>query len=243
MEQEVSVRHRGIFVIILAGLLAACGGGPQPTPTPTPAPREISAMIGRATQDAQSVHFAITLTGKPVLANADGAFTLNRMEGDLKRPDSVLAVLSVSASGGVAEIRTVTLAGKQYITNPITRAWGCLEPGSSFNPVVLFDPQQGVEHLLQADLEDVSLAGVEDLDGQPSYHLRGRIAGTKLQPISMGLLGTGPVAVDLWADRATMRASKLVLVDTASDAVAPSTWTITFSDYGKTITVRAPAQC
>jgi lipoprotein LprG len=237
------VRQRSIFVIILAGLLAACGGGPQATPTPTPAPREISAAIGRATQAAQSVHFAITLTGKPVLADAGGVFTLNSMEGDLKRPDSILAVLSVSAGGGVAEIRTVALAGKQYITNPITRAWGCLDPGSAFNPAVLFDPQQGVEHLLQDGFEDITLVGSEDIAGAPSYHLRGTIAGTKLQPISMGLLGSGPVSVELWADAATMRASKLVLVDTASDAAAPSTWTISFSSYGKTINVRAPAQC
>jgi lipoprotein LprG len=230
-------------MIILAGLLAACGGGPQATPTPTPSPHEISAAIGRATQAAQSVHFAISLAGKPVLADASGVFTLNSMEGDLKRPDSVLAVLSVSAGGGVAEIRTVALAGKQYITNPITRAWGCLDPGSAFNPAVLFDPQQGVEHLLQDGFEDISLVGSEEIAGTPSYHLRGMIAGTKLQPISMGLLGSGPVSVDLWADAATMRASKLVLVDTASDAAAPSTWTISFSSYGKTVDVRAPAQC
>jgi lipoprotein LprG len=230
-------------MIVLAGLLSACGGSPQPTPTPTPTPREISAQIGKATQAAESVHFTITLAGKPVLADTSGLFTLNSMEGDLKRPDSVLAILSVSAGGGVAEIRTVALAGKQYITNPITRAWGCLAPGSAFNPAILFDPQQGVEHLLQEGFDDVSLVGSEDLAGKPSYHLRGTIAGAKLQPISMNLLGSGPVAVDLWADAETMRASKLVLVDSASDAAAPSIWTIMFSDYGKTINVRAPVEC
>ncbi len=242
-KHEVFVNYRRIVVIVLAGLLAACSGAAPPTPAPTLTPRELSAQIGRATQAAQSVHFTIALTGKPVLADAGGVFTLNRMEGDLKRPDSVLAILSVSASGGVAEIRTVALAGKQYMTNPITRTWGCLVPGSSFNPAILFDSQQGVEHLLQEGFDSVSLVSSEDLDGTPNYHLRGSIAGAKLQPISMGLLGAGPVAVDLWADMETMRASKLVLVDTASDAAQPSTWTITFSDYGKPVDVRAPAEC
>ncbi|NNJ09234.1 LppX_LprAFG lipoprotein [Chloroflexales bacterium ZM16-3] len=229
----------------MVGMLSACGGAAQPTPTPapTPTPRELSVAVGRATQAAESVHFAITLAGAPVFADAANIFALNSMEGDLKRPDSVLAVLSVSAGGGVAEIRTVALDGKQYITSPITREWTCLAPGSTFNPAVLFDPQQGVEHLLQEGFDEVSLVGVEDLAGRPSYHLRGTISGEKLQPISMGLLGAGPVAVDLWADQETMRASKLVLVDTSSDAASPSTWTITFSDYGKTIDVRAPADC
>ncbi len=237
------MRHRAILLIILAGLLSACGGAATPTPTPTPTPREISAQVGRATQAEQSVHFAISLAGKPVYADASNIFVLNSIEGDLKRPDSVLAVLSVTAGAGVAEIRTVALAGKQYITNPITREWSCLAPGSAFNPAVLFDPQQGVEHLLQAGFDDVSLVGVEDLAGKPSYHLRGTLAGDKLQPIGMGLLGAGPVAADLWADQETMRASKLVLIDTASDPASPSAWTVTFSGYGKTIDVRAPAQC
>lgn len=237
------MRHRTSLVLLLAWLLTACGGAAQPTPTPTPTPAEISAAVGSATQAAESVHFAISLAGKPVFADASGIFVLNSMEGDLKRPDSVLAVLSVTASGAVAEIRTVALAGQQYITNPITRDWTCLAPGSAFNPAILFDPQQGVEHLLQTGLDDVSLVGVEDIGGAPHYHLRGTIAGDKLQPISMGLLGAGPVAVDLWADQASMRASKLVLVDSASDPSAPSTWTVTFSDYGKTIDVRAPTTC
>ncbi|NTW97997.1 MAG: LppX_LprAFG lipoprotein [Oscillochloris sp.] len=238
------MRHHALFVIILAGLLSACGGAAQPTPPPTPTPREISMQIGQATQAAESVHFAITLAGKPVAANVGGiSFTLNSMEGDLKRPDSVLALLSVSAGGGVAELRTVALAGKQYITNPITREWSCIAPGSAFNPAIMFDPQQGVERLLQDGFDEVSLVGVEDVAGTPSYHLRGTISGAKLQPISMNMLGAGPVSVDLWADQGSMRASKLVLVDTASDAAAPSTWTITFSDYGKTIDVRAPADC
>lgn len=239
------MRHPTLLMIVLIGLLTACGGPPTPTPTasPTPTPREISARIGQATQAEPSVHFAISLSGAPVYADSGQVFTLNSMTGDLKRPDSVLAVLSVTSGGGVAEIRTVALGDKQYMTNPITRAWGCLMPGSAFNPAVLFDPEQGVEHLLQTGLDDVSLVGVEDLGGTPSYHLRGTIAGEKLQPISMGLLGTGPVSVELWADQASMRASKLVLVDTSSDTASPSTWTIIFSDYGKTIDVRAPADC
>jgi lipoprotein LprG len=233
-----------LLVIFLAGLLlSACGGAPAATPTPTPTPREISTSIGKATQAEQSVHFAISLAGQPVYADAARLFQLNSMEGDLKRPDSVLALLSVTAGGGVAEIRTVALGGKQYMTNPITRAWACLAPGSTFNPAILFDPQLGVEHLLQTDFEEVSLVGVEDVGGKPSYHLRGTISGAKLQPISMGLLGAGPVSVELWADQATMRASKLVLVDTASDPAKPSTWTVTFSNYGKTVDVLAPTQC
>lgn len=229
----------------LAVLLAGCGtpAEPTPVPTPTPTPREISAAIGRATQAAQSVHFAVALDGKAVPIDATGLTVLNSMEGDLKRPDGVLAVLNVTIGGGVAEIRTVSLAGQQYITNPITRQWQCLAPGAAFDPAVLFAPDKGIEYLLQEGFTDVTLVGIEDRDGRPSYHLRGSMPAEPLRAISLNLLGAGPVAVDLWADQETMRASRLVLVDTASDQASPTTWTIDFSDYDKAVDVRAPVQC
>jgi lipoprotein LprG len=230
----------------LALLLSACGGGPaEPTavPTPTPTPREISAAVGRATQAAQSVHFSVALSGKPVPIDATGLTLLNGMEGDLRRPDGVLALLDVTIGGGVAEIRTVSLAGQQFITNPITRAWQCLAPGAAFDPAVLFAPDRGIEFLLQEGFTEVALVGIEALDGRPSYHLRGTMPAEPLRAISLNLLGAGPVAVDLWADQETMRATRLVLVDTASDPASPTTWTIDFSDYDKTVDVRAPVQC
>jgi lipoprotein LprG len=230
---------------VLAALLAACGrpAEPTPVPTPTPTPREISAAVGRATQASQSVHFAVSLSGGPVPLDAAGLTLLNAMEGDLSRPDAVLALLDVTVGGAVAEIRTVSLAGRQYITNPITRAWQCLEPGAAFDPAVLFAPDGGIESLLQDGFDEVALLGVEELDGRPSYHLRGTIAGERLQPISAGLLGAGPVQVELWADQETLRASRIQLTDAAGDPAAPTVWTIAFSDYDKAVDVRAPVEC
>jgi lipoprotein LprG len=185
----------------------------------------------------------VSLSGRPVPLDATGLTVLNAMEGDLRRPDAVLALLDVTLGGAVAEIRTVSLAGQQYITNPITRAWQCLAPGAAFDPAVLFAPEGGIESLLQDGFEEVALVGIEELDGRPSYHLRGTIAGEKLQPISGGLLGAGPAEVELWADQESMRASRLLITDTASDPATPTVWTIAFSDYDKAVDVRAPVEC
>lgn len=231
--------------LLLALLLTACGrpAEPTPVPTPTPTPREISAAVGRATQASQSVHFVVELAGAPVAIDAGGLTVLNRMEGDLARPDGVLAVLNVTLGGAVAELRTVSLGGQQFLTNPITREWQCLAPGVAFDPAVLFAPDRGIEFLLQEGFDEIALVSVEDLDGRPHYHLRGTIAGEKLQPISGGLVGAGSVAVELWADEASMRASRIVLTDAAPDGQEPTTWTITFSDYDKAVDVRAPVVC
>ncbi len=196
-----------------------------------------------ATAATNTVHFAITLSGKAVFSDPSQRFTLLSMEGDLKRPDGIRATLKVRGGGSLIEVRTVSLAGKQYVTNPINRQWLCAAPGDLFDPVVLFDPQQGVEHLLRDRFENVSLVGIEELNGRPHYHLRGTFPGEALLPISYNSLGAGDVAADVWADQETLRASQLTLVDGATDTTKPSTWQIVFSNYNDAVDVRPPTQC
>jgi lipoprotein LprG len=239
---------RTLYLALIVMLLAACGGQPaEPTavPTPTPTPRELSIQIADATRAAPSFHFDVELAGAPVYADPNQIFTLLTMAGDLQRPDGVLASLRVSSVGGVVELRTVSLAGTQYLTNPITRQWQCVPPDFTFNPAVLFDPERGVEALIREGFENVSLVGLEELEGRPHYHLRGTFDGELLLPISAYLLGNGPVEADIWADIETRRAGQVVLVDTGtgSDEDEPSTWTLTFSEYGKEVDVRAPTEC
>jgi lipoprotein LprG len=157
----------------------------------------------------------------------------------------VLATLKARSGGGTSEIKSVSLAGKQYITNPITLAWQCLPPNAAFDPAVLFDPAKGFEFLLQQGYENVALLGTEDVKGRPSYHLSGTIKGELLRPISGGRIGAGPVTADVWADTATLRASQIVLVDTATDPANPTTWDILFGEYDKPVDVQTPpgAQC
>jgi lipoprotein LprG len=232
------------LLLVVATLLSACAGGaPAATPQPTPTPAELVARSGQAIQASQSFQFAIELTGKSVYTDSSRLFALRSMSGGVKRPDGAIAALKVRGAIGVAEIRTVSLAGKQYFTNPITRNWQCLEPGAAFDPSVLFDPQRGVGALLEQGVEQPELVGEEQLDGQPVLHLRGMLAAERLQAISVGLLGAGPVAIDLWANQATSRPIKLVLVDTATDPQEPSTWTMMLTGYDQEVDVRAPAEC
>jgi lipoprotein LprG len=246
------MRHFTLLVACL--LLVACDlGGPTPSvtptptlaPTPTPTPAQLSAQVGRATLGSQSFHFAIALSGKPVYADPSEQLAILGVDGDLKRPDGVQAIVKGRAAAAIIDVRLVSLAGKQYITNPITRQWQCAPAGSVFDPVVLFDAGAGVEYLLQNAFENVELVGTEDLAGRPNLRLRGSIAGPRLMAISANSLGLGRVNADLWADSATMRITQIVLVDPATDANNPTTWKITFSEYDKALDVRAPpgAQC
>jgi lipoprotein LprG len=193
----------------------------------------------------ESFHFLIDVSGKPVATDETGAFSILSVEGDLRRPADVLATVKVRGGGSLIDIRTIALAGKQYVTNPITRQWQCAPTGSLFNPAVLFDPANGIEHMLQSEFKDVTLVGSEDIEGRPNIHLRGTLAGPPLMTISANSIGHGDVQGELWADAETLRITKIVLVDPATDAANPTTLTMTFSDYDKAVDVREPpeAQC
>lgn len=236
------------FVILFWGMalfLAGCGGlaTPAVAPTPTPTPAELSARIGQSTGAAASLAFSVTIEGQPVYSDASRLFILTAIDGALRRPDGVLATLKLRSAAGIVEVRTVSLQGQQYATNPLTRAWQCLAPGAAFDAAVLFDPQRGIEQLLQKDIEAISLVGEEDLAGRAVYHLRGTIPGARLAEISGGLIGANAVTAEIWADRQTMRLAKIVLVDQAPDATEPTTWTLLFSEYDQTVDVRAPVDC
>lgn len=237
-----------ILLFCLTLILAACSGEAElpddAALTPTPTPRELSAAIGRATLASQSVSFELTLSGYPVALDSAGLMLLNRMQGDLQRPDGVLALLQVTLGAtAVSELRTVSFEGRQYLTNPLTRQWVCLDPAMTFDPAILFAPDQGIEYLLQEGLHEVELVGREQLDGREHYHLRGTMDAEQLQMISLGLLGRDQVRVDLWADRSTLQLTQLVLVDGPPQSDEATTWTLSFRDYGKRVDVRAPIVC
>lgn len=236
--------HTILLITAVALFLAGCGAGaPTVTPTPTPTPAEIGARAGQATSAAQSLAFSIAVTGQPVYSDPSRVFIITSIEGALQRPDGALATLRLRSAAGVSEVRTVSLAGKQYLTNPLTRAWQCLAPGQAFDVAILFDPQKGIERLLQDGIENITLIGEEDLDGRPTYHLRGTIPGQRLAEISSGLIGATAVTADIWADRGTFRLAKIVLVDQAPDAQEPTTWTLLFSAYDQPVDIRAPIEC
>jgi lipoprotein LprG len=218
---------------------------PTPAPTPTPTPAQRSAQIGQAMLGVQTFHFAISTSGKPIPIDETGAFSIISVDGDLRRPADVLATVKVRGAGSLIDIHTIALAGKQYVTNPITRQWQCSPAGSLFNPAVLFDPANGIEHLLQSEFKDVTLVGTEDIDGQPNLHLHGTLAGPPLMTISANSIGLGTVQGDLWADAETLRITRITLVDPATDAANPTTMKMTFSGYDKAVDVREPpgAQC
>jgi len=225
-----------LFVLlVMSFLLTACG-----TPIPQIPPAEVIPRAGEAMLQAPTFHFKIDIAGKPVVLNQTTQLMLRSAEGDFARPDKMGVHLKVLVAIAAAELDMIALGNEQYLTNVLTKQWEVLPAKFGFNPAVMFDPQVGLEQLLKAGLDNTHWIGVEDLDGQSAYHVQGSISGEKLQGMSGGLIGKGPVDVDLWIEPDTFLPRKAVIVDKDSDPEKPTTWTMTFSSYGKDVNITAP---
>ncbi len=225
-----------LFPLLLLGLLlTACG-----TNVPQVPPAEVITRAGDAMLQAPSFHFKIDLSGKPVVLNQATQLSLRSAEGDFARPDRMGVHLKVLLAIAAAELDMIALGNEQYVTNVLTKQWEVLPPEFGFNPAIMFDPHVGLEQLLKAGLDNVHWIGTEALDGKSVYHLQGSISGERLQGMSSGLIGKGPVDVDLWIEPDTYLPRKAVIVDKDSDPEKPATWTMTFSSYGKDVNITAP---
>ncbi len=225
-----------LFVLVLLGLLlTACG-----TSIPQVPPAQVITRAGDAMLQAPSFHFNIDLSGKSVVLNQATQLSLRSAEGDFARPDKMGVHLKVLLAVAAAELDMIALGNEQYVTNVLTQQWEVLPPKFGFNPAIMFDPQVGLEQLLKAGLDNAHWIGVEVLDGKNLYHLQGSISGDRLQGMSSGLIGKGPIDVDLWIEPDTYLPRKAVIVDKDSDPEKPTTWTMTFSSYGKEVNIAAP---
>ena len=221
--------------LLITVFLAACGPDIPQIP-----PDEIISSAGQAMLDTPSFHFKIEVSGAPVVLNPTTQLALRSAEGDFARPDKMGVHLKVIAAVAAAELDMIALGNDQYITNILTHKWEPLPSKFGFNPAVMFDPKVGLEQLLETGLDNPHWVGIETLDGASSYHLQGTLDGARVQGMSDGLIHPGRVDVDLWVDPSTSLPRQAILVDTASDPEKPSTWTLTFTSYGKPVNITAP---
>lgn len=204
-------------------------------------PAEVISHAGNAMLAAPSFHFKIDISGAPVVLNQLTQLSLRSAEGDFARPDKMGVHLKVIAAVAAAELDMIALGNEQYLTNVLTKKWEVLPPEFGFNPAIMFDPKVGLEQLLQNGLDNPHWIGVETLDGKNVFHVQGSIDGARVQGMSSGLISKGPVDVDLWIDQSTYLPHQAVIVDKGSHADKPTTWTMTFSSYGKDVNITAPA--
>lgn len=223
------------LTLLMLLLLTACSPDIPQIP-----PAEVITSAGEAMLKQTSFHFKIDISGAAVYLNRAASLQLRSAEGDFARPDRMGVHLKVIAAVAAAELDMIALGNEQYLTNILTRQWEPLPPEFGFNPAVMFDPQVGLEQLLKAGLDNPHWIGVEVIDDASVYHVQGSLDGARLQGLSGGLISRQPIVADLWVDSQSGLPVKAEIVDPGDNPEKPTTWTFTFSSYGKTVNITAP---
>ena len=232
------MRRHLILLILIIFFTTGCSRS-------TPVPLAAEEIIQKASQRMKSLkgfHFVIDRTGSPAYLDPDHTYSFRRAEGNFNAPDHASASVRIIAPGLVAEIQIIGLGELYWETNILTGEWMALPPEQGFNPAVLFDPEIGIQPIIESDMIDLSLAGneeLEELPGKQLYAVAGKLKGERIYPMSYGLIGPDLMDVKLWIDPETFDIHRIMITQSRADD-EPTIWQLDFWDFDKTLDITPP---
>jgi lipoprotein LprG len=226
------------FALILP-LLVACA---RPT-LPSLPPGEIVTRAAARMTAMRGFHFVIERTGALAYLDYEGTLAFSRAEGEFVTPDTAQAAVRVIAPGLVAEVQILGIGERYWQTNLLTGQWEEFPPGVGFNPAMMFDPQIGLQPIIAADLTDLKLTGVEELEEYPGkqlYSITGQMTGERLYQMSYQMIGPEAVTVHLWVAPETFELYRVQLTEPAPGSDEPTVWQVDFWSFDQPATITPP---
>jgi lipoprotein LprG len=225
-----------IFFLIL---IVACG---SPTPDIMD-PEEIVLRSVDCMKSLSGFHFVIDRSGALAFLNEEHTLAFRRAEGDFVSPDRAQATIRVISPGLVVEVQVINIGEIQWETNFLTGEWQELPPEWGFNPAALFDPEVGIQPILEEDLSELEWVGMEELEeapGESLYALEGEIDGQRLNQLSLGMMGPETMTVKLWIAPDTFELFRLQITEAPTAVDEPTVWKVDFWDYNHIVEIVPP---
>lgn len=199
---------------------------------------EVVASSATAMGAVTSVEFSLRRDGAPIYIDEFERIALDSLRGQFTVPTQAQAELSVTVNGNLAtRLGAVAIDEEVWISNPVTGDFETLPVGYDIDPSRFFDPEGGWQPLL-ANLQDVSIVGIDDRGGE-RYHVRGTAPAAEVSNITVGLVRDQDVAVDLWIHPGTFLVTAASF-DTTIDGEA-SNWALELGRYGDEFVIEPPA--
>jgi branched-chain amino acid transport system substrate-binding protein len=206
-----------------------------PTPTPTPTPPSPQGLLedALAALETDAYHFEMDM----LMAVAEAGMSMEipfTFAGDFQPPDRAQGTVSMSFLGMTIESEVITVGDTAYTTNMETGEWEIsTEEASPFSP----GDFTGVD---PADIEGLTLAGEETLDGTPVYRLTGVVTAEQLGDAMEGAEGELQVQYWMGIDDGLLHKGAVEGELSIEDGTIEMTVTTTYSDYGQTVAIEPP---
>jgi LppX_LprAFG lipoprotein len=213
---------------------AACGGHSAKAK-----PADPLALLRQAktTIDATSgIHF--TLVGSRIPSGAAG---VTAGEGDAVRPDAFQGSLVVSGSGLSGTVKIISTGGVVYAKLPLLPGYHKIDPSSyGFgDPGEFIDPVKGLSSLLVTPTT-ATYDTQTRVDGVVLDRVKAVLPGAPVAVLLGSADAKAPVTAELGIEPTSHQVRSVVLTGPFFSATEQSTFTLTLSKYGESVTVRAP---
>jgi hypothetical protein len=214
-----------IAPLIIAVLLGACSSSGDDLPDAD----ELLRRSAEAMASVETAEFEMTVDGAAITISG---LTMRSASGVYVAPDRARAVLTMSLGTITAELGTISIAERTWLTEPLTGRWDELDPGTGFNPAVVFS-DEGWEPLLADDITDASVSS-----HSRGYQIDGVAPADRIAVVTSGLVTDQDVDITLVIDRATDRLLEVRFSTTGADG--ETDWVITLGPYDQPATVEPP---
>jgi lipoprotein LprG len=222
-------------------LLVILASGCAPRVDMSLPPEQIIQSASDRMQSLEGFSFLLDSVGAPAYLDYDGYYMFSQMEGDFVAPDRLRATFRVVTPGLVSEVATICIGDQQWETHWVTGEWVLLPLNLSFNPMLLFNPETGVQSIASG-LTDLELTGVEELEtlpGQKLYVVTGRMEGEHLYELSYGMMTFETLNAKLWIDPQTFDLYRIEMTEDTG-AEEEKVWVIEFWNINETAVIEPP---
>jgi LppX_LprAFG lipoprotein len=219
---------------VLTCVVAGCGGHQAAAKPADPLAllREAKAAI-----DATSgLHFV--LVGSQIPSGSDG---VTAGEGDAVHPDAFQGSLTVSGAGLSGTVKVISTGHVVYAKLPLLPGYHKINPADyGFgDPGEFIDADSGLSTLLVAPTT-ATYDSQTRVDGVVLDRIKAELPGAPVAALLGSADAKAPVQAEIGIDPGTHQIRSVVLTGPFFSATQNSTFTLTLSKYGESVTVRAP---
>lgn len=227
--------RRRLFVVLAAvslaaALVAGCSSSPKKNTAPLPDAANLVKQSSQTTKKVKSVHLVLSTTGKIK------GLPIKTLSGDLTTdPTAAKGHTTITFSGSDIDADFVVYDGTLYAAMTPNK-WSDFGPAADIYDVsTILNPENGLANVL-ANFTDAKAEGRENINGQDTVRITGKVSGEALHRLVPTVNETQPLPATVWIQEN----GDHQLVQAKLDPSAGNSIQMTLSNWGAPVQITKP---
>jgi lipoprotein LprG len=216
---------------LATALVAGCSSDPKPSGGPLPDATTLIKQSAETTKNVKSGHLVLTVSGKIQ------GMPIKVLTGDLVTAPATAASgnATITLGGSDIQVDFVVVDGDLYATLTPNK-WSDFGKASDiYDPSVILNPDSGLANALNG-FTNPKAEGRETINGQTTIKISGNVSADAVNKLAPPFNATQPVPATVWIQET----GDHQLVQANLQKSPGNSVQMTFSDWGKAVTVTKP---